>query len=65
MMFDHLDEPIPLAPSAIQPLRHRRIQMMLAFRRWDREWGMYPAQWEIDDVTSDVKTYEMPKARQT
>lgn len=52
---DVLDRPAE-APL-IDGLRHRRIQMLLAFRRWDKAWGMYPAQWEVDAVSADCKSH--------
>lgn len=31
-------------------LRNRHVQMLVAFRRWDKEWGAYPCQSEVDEV---------------
>lgn len=40
-------------------LRNRRIQRLLAFRRWEPEWGAYPAQWEIDEVAVQRSKHEL------
>lgn len=40
------------------PLRNRRIQMLVAFGRWERWWGPYPGSWEIEDVRRQRAKHE-------
>lgn len=46
--------------AGLAEIRCRRIQMLMNFHRWDREWGAYPAQWEVDEVKDLMARHVAP-----